>query len=405
MQVTLRELPHPPGSKMIPIEMAVIDTGKGIGKDFLKEHLFHPFSQENPLQTGTGLGLAIVNSIVRSESVNGKVDVWSSEGMGTEIRVSFEAEVIDDEDDSVSSSSSVTSLSSSPGHGHSISLVGFHTEHRGHMLSLEVLSMYAAAWQFDLDPNGAGDVIVINDEEDELARAQNADRPIIYLTSGRHGRVAVIRDAIIRSGGSCQLMYKPIGPSSLRATLEQAVQFIERDNDMGDMHEPLTPTVEDRPSISRGSSGASVESNSTVSELSFKKSEKLDPRAPLMRRRSEENEAQPTLQRPSMAPRGLTYHHAPVKTVPSFASNEAQTPSSAGSPQPGSPTSTVSTLSTISLADGGVMLKSAAVPIEGAKRERQPRVLVVEDNVINRRVLGAFLKKRVSKCLNGMRVG
>lgn len=40
------------------------------------------------------------------------------------------------------------------------------------------------------------------------------------------------------------------------------------------------------------------------------------------------------------------------------------------------------------------MLKSAAVPVEGAKRERTPRVLVVEDNVINRRVLGAFLKKR-----------
>lgn len=83
IQVTLRELPHPPGSKTIPVEMAVIDTGKGIGKEFLKDQLFHPFSQENPLQTGTGLGLAIVNSIIRSDSVNGKVDVWSSEGLST----------------------------------------------------------------------------------------------------------------------------------------------------------------------------------------------------------------------------------------------------------------------------------------------------------------------------------
>ena len=53
---------------------------------YLQNHLFHPFSQENPLQTGTGLGLAIVNSIVRSRSVDGKVDVWSAEGVGTEIK-------------------------------------------------------------------------------------------------------------------------------------------------------------------------------------------------------------------------------------------------------------------------------------------------------------------------------
>jgi K+-sensing histidine kinase KdpD len=58
--------------------------------------LFHPFSQENPLQTGTGLGLAIVSSIVTSENVGGKVDVWSGEGVGTEIKVTFPAEVPED---------------------------------------------------------------------------------------------------------------------------------------------------------------------------------------------------------------------------------------------------------------------------------------------------------------------
>ena len=379
--------------------MAVIDTGKGISKEFLKEHLFHPFSQENPLQTGTGLGLAIVNSIVRSESVNGKVDVWSSEGMGTEIRVSFEADLIDDEDDSASSASSASSISNTPGRGHSISLLGFETEHRGHMLSLEVLSAYAAAWQFELDPNGRGDIIMVNDDEDELARLQNTDRPIIYLTTGRHGSVAVIREAIVRSGGSCQVMYKPIGPSALYATLQQAIQFLERDGEMGNMPPRASVLAEERPSISRGSSGASIESNSTVSELSIKRFGKFDPRAPLMRRRSEEIEAQQAAARPVMAPRGLTYHHAPVKSTPLISHGEATTPSSVSASQPGSPTSTVSTLSTISLADGGVMLKSAAAIVEGAKRGRSPRVLVVEDNVINRRVLGAFLKKRVSRAL------
>lgn len=374
--------------------MAVIDTGKGIGKDFLKEHLFHPFSQENPLQTGTGLGLAIVNSIVRSESVDGKVDVWSSEGMGTEIRVSFEAETIDEEDDSMSSSSSVVSLNSAPGRGHSVSLLGFSNEHRGHMLSLETLSSYAAAWGFELDSNGGGDIIVVNDDDEVLEGVYRSGRPIIFLTSGRNSRASIIKEAMTKAGGSCQIMFKPVGPSGLRSVLTLAVQHLD-DREGPD---PTTPTASEdleRPPISRGSSGQSVESNSTVSELSHKKFEKPDLRAPLTRRRSEENEA--AQKRPSMAPRGMTYHHAPAGK---FSPNVEATSNSSGSPQPGSPTSTIST---ISLADGGVMLKSAAVPVEGAKRERVPRVLVVEDNVINRRVLGAFLKKRVSWIVRSLR--
>ena len=40
------------------------------------------------------------------------------------------------------------------------------------------------------------------------------------------------------------------------------------------------------------------------------------------------------------------------------------------------------------------MLKAAAQPLKASTKGQGPRVLVVEDNVINRRVLGAFLKKR-----------
>ena len=394
VQITLRELPHSPGSKKIPVEMAVIDTGKGISKEFLKEHLFHPFSQENPLQTGTGLGLAIVNSIVRSDSVNGKVDVWSSEGMGTEIRVSFEVDVIDEEDESMSSASSVVS-NAQPGRGYSVSFLGFNHEHRGHMLNLEVLSTYAAAWQFELANDNGGDILVINEEEYVLERYQDTDRPIIFFTTGRQG-AASIREKILRNGGSCQIVYKPIGPSALRSTLTQAARFLEERDGVKDPTTPMALEDCDRPTISRGSSNQSQESNSTVSELSHKKFDKADPRAPLTRRRSEETEAQKRVaaERPTMAPRGMTYHTVPTTTkkLP----HDDNTSSNHSSPQAGSPTSTIST---ISLADGGVMLKSAAVPVEGAKRERTPRVLVVEDNVINRRVLGAFLRKRVSRPL------
>ena len=359
--------------------MAVIDTGKGISKAFLKEQLFQPFSQENPLQTGTGLGLAIVNTIVRSQNVNGKVDVWSSEGMGTEIRVSFDAEVVDEEED-MSSASSVTSSTSSLGRDHSVSFLGFDTKHRGHMLGLEVLGAYAAAWHLELKDNG--EILVINEEElTVLGEPSNLHRPIIFLLTSRTAAFTGIRERINRSGGYCQLLFKPIGPQSFRKALYSAVDWIEDQQPHEDS---------ERPQISRGNTGDSQdsqESSSTISALSQTRFEKdpLNFRAPLTRRRSEEQEQQAA--RPIMAPRGITYHTLRKASVPvgeDTSSHESLNQSDSAS-----------TVPTIPLADGGVMLKASALPSEMPRPERKARIMVVEDNVINRRVLGAFLKKKV----------
>jgi len=359
--------------------MAVIDTGKGISKAFLKEQLFQPFSQENPLQTGTGLGLAIVNSIVRSDTVNGKVDVWSSEGMGTEIRVSFEAEVIDEEEDSSSASSS-TSTTLSLGRGSSLSFLAFDTQHRGNMLGLEVLGAYAAAWLFELKDDG--DIVVINEDETLLSGNMNLNRPILLLLTQRTAGASAIKAHVNKAGGFCQLLFKPVGPQAFRTALQTAVNWIEQQTENTR-----------RPSLSRNESGESQESqesNSTISELSsfrFDKSPQ-NSRMPLTRRRSEEKE-QPAA-RPAMAPRGVTYH-APRRVM------SDEEPLSQGSPILSSPSSTIST---VSLADGGVMLKAAAVPTEAPRKGRTARIMVVEDNHINRRVMGAFLKKRVCNAVS-----
>lgn len=393
--------------------MAVIDTGKGIGKDFLNNQLFHPFSQENPLQAGTGLGLAIVNSIVRSPTVDGKVDVWSVEGMGTEIRVSFEVEVIDEEDDTSSSSASSSSVSLSPifGKGRSISLAHFDPAHRGQTLAQETLAACATNLGFELDDQMRGDILVINEEVDSLASLKNESRPLIFLYSFRNNESAALRDEINRAGGSCQILHKPVGPTNFIDALRTAVSWLEdptavRSFDKDKADSAAAAEVE-RPPIGRNTtdestastettgSGASGESNSTISELApsanLNDSSPYD-RAPLTRRRSEEkSHSTPMSNRPAMAPRGSTYH-APIPRKPSVArSDDGSTTTS--SPQPGSPTSQIST---ISLADGGVMLKAATLPPSAPRQARIARVMVVEDNVINRRVLGAFLKKKVS---------
>lgn len=392
--MTLRELPRPSEGNTIPIELTVTDTGKGIGKEFLRDQLFQPFSQENPLQTGTGLGLAIVRAIILGPDVNGKVDVVSHEGTGTSIKVQFDAEVCEDTDDSSAIAAIPPPAAQMPagtfGKNYSVAFRGFDEQHRGHMLSLEVLGMYTAMWQFELkDDANTGDILIINEDEDMLAEVRDGTRPVIFFFSFRTPALFHTRDDIIASGGYCATLSKPIGPTHFRQALQGAVNHLEGKGSrvrMGSLDGvPESPADEDqRPSMSRNSSG--VESDSTVSELSHKRFPSID-RAPFIRRRSEETEQTTPIARPSMAPRGVTYHPTNMRKVSSTSTEDTDSPH-ASSPGSGSG------ISTISLIDGGVMLRAAAVPASAPRPDRKARVLVVEDNVINRRVLGAYLRKR-----------
>ncbi|KAK4188649.1 putative signal transduction histidine-protein kinase [Podospora australis] len=67
------------------ISFSVEDTGSGMSSDYLKYHLFTPFSQENHHSPGMGLGLSIVQQLV--SDLGGVVDVKSSVGVGTLVEV------------------------------------------------------------------------------------------------------------------------------------------------------------------------------------------------------------------------------------------------------------------------------------------------------------------------------
>ena len=74
------------------ISLIVTDTGIGMSHEFLKYHLFAPFMQESNLSSGTGLGLSIVKNIV--ESLQGKVHIESHihEGTCVTVNVPFDQE-------------------------------------------------------------------------------------------------------------------------------------------------------------------------------------------------------------------------------------------------------------------------------------------------------------------------
>lgn len=76
-------------------ELKVQDTGIGMSKEFVKNNLFKPFTQENDKARteyhGTGLGMSIVNELVTR--MNGKIQVESQKGEGTTFTITLSMKI------------------------------------------------------------------------------------------------------------------------------------------------------------------------------------------------------------------------------------------------------------------------------------------------------------------------
>lgn len=200
----------------------------------LQNQLFHPFSQENPLQTGTGLGLAIVNSIVSSENVGGKVDVWSEEGCGTEIKVVFPAEKPDNDPRLAEAAHEMQPFETSGMPPTKISLVGFVSAHKGIALLKKVLCTHISTWWgLEIVEGHDGDIVILNETVDPILSAiekRDNSRPFVILWAARgNPRVLSIIDSYERIGGFCRILYKPSGPSKLRAILKLCIHALKID--------------------------------------------------------------------------------------------------------------------------------------------------------------------------------
>jgi hypothetical protein len=183
------------------------------------------------MQTGTGLGLAIVNSIVRSSSVDGKIDVWSSETVGTEIKVTFVAGAVDalDLSSPLSELWKPRDFPTPP----TITLINFDSNHRGVQLFRKVLSGYLTSWwHMPITPagSGPGDIIIVNEDSNPVAEAlarKDIQRPFILLSSGRGDPhlMSIVND-FENIGGFCRILYKPGGPSRLHSTLKLCLRSL-----------------------------------------------------------------------------------------------------------------------------------------------------------------------------------
>ncbi|KAI0316421.1 hypothetical protein OF83DRAFT_1127068 [Amylostereum chailletii] len=381
VHVILRQLPSTPDmlANEVKVELSVVDTGKGISQDFLKNQLFHPFSQENPLQTGTGLGLAIVNSIVQSKGVDGKVDVWSEENVGTEIKVTFNAEVA--EEDDVAAHVMEPPL---PAHErYAVALVGFEDPHRGIQLLRRIVVHYVESWWgCQVAPSGMpGELAIINEDLSPVLSAierKDPQRPFIILTASRgDDHLMSTVNEFEKIGGFCRVLYKPGGPSRLRGMLRLCLHALKMSRHSTPQ---LVPLDDASPAI------ASPPADSPYTS-------RVPTPGAVTRRYSEEQSHAAGAEhgrRPPMAPRSITVHPGGSwKDLPVAVEDEMEM---AGSGRVRALSNSAQSLSpTIAVGSGGTLLKSSVGTLESKKTVR---VLVVEDNNILRNLLVRWLSSK-----------
>lgn len=73
------------GTTTAMVKLKVTDTGKGISQAYMDTKMFTSFAQENSLAPGTGLGLSLVRSLV--EMMDGEIEVQSEVNCGTQVTV------------------------------------------------------------------------------------------------------------------------------------------------------------------------------------------------------------------------------------------------------------------------------------------------------------------------------
>lgn len=437
VHVSLRLLPLAPTDPpdKIKVELAIEDTGKGISQNFLKNQLFHPFSQENPLQTGTGLGLAIVNSIVSSETVGGKVDVWSEEGTGTEIRVSFFAEPAATNDPRMAEAAMEVQAFKQESGGAplpKVALLGFDSPHRGVRLLRKVVCTYVGEWwgleilspsALEAAPKSDDVIVILNEDITPLlaaTEARDVRRPFVVLSAVRgNATLLSAADEFERIGGFCRILYKPGGPSKLRGIIRLCMHAIkiggyrQKDREREELVERKGGSGE-RQTMVTGGSMVKLED-----EVDIRESESVDLRAlsyggdgpgnAVFRRNSDESNVRRArgrnaVNRPVIGPRSTTIHPTSAlrhqmniramdrdRDVHEEEGSEARRHGQVASPrvhQDGGGGEIVP------VGAGSSILKTSirAAPVD--RGEGKIRVLVVEDNNILRSLLTKWLSKK-----------
>jgi signal transduction histidine kinase/CheY-like chemotaxis protein len=430
--------PPPEGPSDSPttlIQLTITDTGQGMSSNFLRTRLFLPFSQESSLSSGTGLGLSLVRSLVTM--LNGDIDVQSTQGVGTQVTVRLPM--------TMSSPSNTSTSGSTPSSAGSVERVKddsllvvqqkaqgqkamvFPPEVRGSMVDSrrmlrDAMTMYLKDWfGFQLTEGSSTKPDIIITEEryiQDLSKAflnalDSSGGPMIVVVCTTASRRS--DRSILARSSNVEAVSHPFGPYKLAKGLRRCLEKLEGIAILEEAAEPeataaarraSTPGVEDvvhaveqvilgdaeNPDapdvhvIQQGTVMANEESvhaplvidsaqASDTSQVSEQKNEYPFPAKFVVKKADEDGTISPSNleatdgDRPTLKSR---------RTISPTRTNMTKTHIAAAT---ATPTSRIGAIT--------------AAPVNAARvPSKAPRLLLVDDNKVNLRLLQTFMKKR-----------
>ncbi|KAK9423220.1 hypothetical protein SUNI508_04514 [Seiridium unicorne] len=366
------------GLSDVEVELVVKDTGIGMSEDFMANHLFKAFSQEDSFTPGTGLGLSITSQIL--DNLGGAIRIHSEKGVGTHAHVTLPMKTASP-GSCVSSQEGIVDEALKLTTGKKVCILnpmhdGGELEQAGAKLEASIIS-FSEGWfnmtctkcrHVDDDPDASIYIYaepppiehLVDQHHERIAKGQSIRQTALLIICTNAFEAAALRaagvDHLISLGRIIEVVSQPVGLRKLAKVMLQCIKQVEAS--ARDMDENENPSAS-----SRTSSGGDIQRR--AAEVRLNTVPVVYDQTALAYRPSIE-----AIQWKSDEPLRLATY---VKTT-------AEEP--------------VSTSSHTNV--GGPSATTAMQEQGGSSKEEtrpSPHVLLVDDNAINLRLLVTFMKK------------
>ncbi|KAK0664430.1 Hybrid signal transduction histidine kinase J [Lasiodiplodia hormozganensis] len=361
-----------PGPKLKLIKFSVADSGKGMSKEFLEKHLSVPFTQEDTMASqGVGLGMSIVKSLVAM--LGGNIRVQSQLGKGSTFTVSIPMAAGDPKIPSPATVALDKAVPELRQRNLNVAIRGF-----PHTLQ-ESFEDYLRNWFncniLAAEDNAQPDVLVV----DQAARTLSQDIRSRYQPNSLALLNVSISPSLRRRSDSLdwgfrsrQTISRPIGPHKLSKALLACAESLAEECSSPELPRPVTQRLE-----TSQSHPSRMDVDPTVSPRSKALARAADPIQSL------EDLPSPTKRARHYPPDASSPPDLP--TYPFRAPSPYQHPPHDSHQSPISPTAPAAALALER------SLLSLGSPVQS---ESTPRLLLVEDNAVNLRLLQTFMLKK-----------
>jgi signal transduction histidine kinase/AmiR/NasT family two-component response regulator len=400
------------------VTLIIKDTGQGISSQYMKTKLFTPFAQESSVAPGTGLGLSLVRSIVRM--LNGDIDIQSTVGVGTTVTIKFPMVVSRQtvnvaSDPSPPSSGSIErakddSLKILQRKAIGLSAHHFFPEGSGHedepgRQMRDIVNMYLSQWygftlKESFSKDNPVDIIIVSQPNlpqvvgllTSLFEESNMPIVVVICTTGiwKNDRSDVLKRNI-------ESISYPFGPYKLAKILKLCL-----DNRSGSSPIEGEAGNTTSPQASRDTRDEISEVVQAVQEVNLAPDVKVVQQGQMMA--NEEfaplmvdalsSQSSRSIEQASGFPFPPTFEDTPIASPATAPDQEHQTPVAQQGrlAEPTTEKRPESVTSPAPLPTPGVPLANPSPPT--TTTPRSPRLLLVDDNNVNLRLLNAFMRKR-----------